>query len=74
MQPSRLATEFVAFCLRRRPARWPEIYDEMCWVAGRRLFPGLGYEDLSRGGLFLDLHHAPDLQQLVERVTVEMAG
>ncbi len=71
MQPTRLAAEFVAFCLNRRSARWPEIYDEMCWVAGRRLFRGLGYEDLSREGLVLDLHHAPDLQRLVEEVAVE---
>jgi hypothetical protein len=63
-----LATEFVTFCLARRSAHWPEIYDEMCWVAGRRLFHGLGYEDLSRAGLFLDLTHMTHLRHLVEQV------
>ena len=71
MEPTALATEFVAFCLQRRPARWPEIYDEMCWVAGRRLFRGLGYEDLSRAGLCLDLTHFSSLRRLVEQVQAQ---
>ncbi len=68
MEPTALATEFVAFCLKRRPARWPEIYDEMCWVAGRRLFRGLGYAELSHAGLHLDLTHLSYLRRLVDLV------
>jgi hypothetical protein len=68
MEPTDLAAEFIAFCLSRRPARWPEIYDEMCWVAGRRLFHGLGYVELSHAGLVLDLTHMDHLRRLVEQV------
>jgi len=74
MEPSDLATEFVLFCLKRRPARWPEIYDEMCWVAGRRLFHGLGYEDLSRAGLSLSLAGLPQLRRLVEEVSARLSA
>lgn len=66
-----LASEFVAFCLQRRPARWPEIYDEMCYVAGRRLFRGLGYEELARAGLSLDLTRFSHLRRLVEEVRAQ---
>jgi len=72
MEMAGLSAEFVTFCLKRRPARWPEIYDEMCWVAGRRLFRGLGYEDLSRQGLFLDLTHLVPLRRLVEQISQQI--
>ncbi len=71
MEPSSVATEFVAFCVKRRTAHWPEIYDEMCWVAGRRLFRGLGYEELSREGLYLDLTHMRNLRGLIEQVSMQ---
>lgn len=74
MEPSDLATEFILFCLKRRPARWPEIYDEMCWVAGRRLFRGLGYEELSREGLSLGLAGLPQLRRLVEEVSTRLSA
>ncbi len=74
MEPSNLATEFILFCLKRRPARWPEIYDEMCWVAGRRLFRGLGYEELSREGLSLALTGLPQLRHLVEEVSARLSA
>ncbi|MBN1485039.1 MAG: hypothetical protein JXA37_09980 [Chloroflexia bacterium] len=67
MQDATLATEFIAFCLQRRPAAWPDIYDEMCWVASRRLFQGLGYAELSRQGLSLNLTQLPYLRRLVEQ-------
>ena len=69
MESTGLATEFITFCLRRRTARWPEIYDEMCWVAGRRLFRGLGYAELSRAGLPLDLTQMVPLRHLVEQIS-----
>ena len=43
--------EFVVFCLERRPVPWPTLYDEMCYVAGHRLFRGMGYEELREAGL-----------------------
>ena len=41
------AVEFVRFCHRRRRVGWPELYDEMCAVAGRGLFRGYGAEELA---------------------------
>ncbi len=73
MEANGLAAEFIAFCLRRCPARWPEIYDEMCWVAGRRLFQGLGYAELSQAGLTLDLTTIGRLRRMVEQVA-DQAG
>jgi hypothetical protein len=46
-----LAIEFIAFCFRRRAVEWPQLYDEMCYVAGNRLYKGLGYEELREAGL-----------------------
>ena len=34
--------EFVRFCYRRRRVGWPELYDEMCQVAHRGAFRGMG--------------------------------
>lgn len=48
---SELAIEFIAFCFARRAVGWPQLYDEMCYVAGNRLFQGLGYEELRMAGL-----------------------
>jgi hypothetical protein len=72
VESTALATEFVAFCLERRPACWPEIYDEMCWVASQRLFRGLGYTELSQEGVFFSLTHLPRLRRLVEQVSQTM--
>lgn len=46
-----LAIEFIAFCFSRRACEWPELYDEMCYVAGNRLYKGLGYDELKEAGL-----------------------
>ncbi len=43
--------DFVLFCLERRAVGWPSLYDEMCYVAGHRLFRGMGYEELREAGL-----------------------
>src|SRR5260370_25908762 len=40
-----LAIEFIAFCFQRRSVEWPQLYDEMCYVARNRLYKGLGYEE-----------------------------
>ena len=34
------AIEFVRFCYRRERVGWPELYDEMCAVAGRACTAG----------------------------------
>jgi len=33
---------------------WPELYDEMCAVAGRGLFRGFGSDDLAAHGIGLE--------------------
>lgn len=43
--------DFVLFCFERRPVAWPSLYDEMCYVAGHKLFRGMGYEELREAGL-----------------------
>ena len=50
-----LAIEFIAFCFQRRSVEWPQLYDEMCYVASNRLYRGLGYQELREVGLDLTL-------------------
>ena len=47
------AIDFVRFCYRRRSVGWPELYDEMCAVAGRGLYRGYSADDLSGIGVGL---------------------
>ena len=47
------AIDFIAFCFRRTPVEWPRLYDEMCYVASKRLYKGLGYEELKEAGVDL---------------------
>ncbi len=65
------AAEFVRFCYRRRPVGWPELYDEMCAVAMRRLFRGWDTNELARHGIGFSLEETPVLAELVERVVAE---
>ena len=53
------AVEFVRFCYRRRRVGWPELYDEMCAVAGRGLFRGYGADDLAALGIGFSLFDMP---------------
>ena len=69
------AVEFVRFCYRRRPHGWPELYDEMCHVASRRLFRGWGLGELADQGIGFSLFETPRLAALVEMVVgQERAG
>jgi hypothetical protein len=65
------AIEFVRFCHRRRRVGWPELYDEMCAVAGRGLYRGYGPEELGAIGIGLGLFQMPALAELVARVVAE---
>jgi hypothetical protein len=60
--------EFILFCLERQGKGWPALYDEMCWVAGQRLFRGLGYAELRERGLSFSLTHIDDTIRLVDSV------
>ncbi len=70
-RPTAEAAEFVRFCYRRRPVGWPELYDEMCAVAMRRLFRGWDTTELARHGIGFSLEETPALAELVERVVAE---
>jgi hypothetical protein len=65
------AIEFVRFCYRRRKVGWPELYDEMCAVAGRGLFRGYCADDLSGIGVGFSLFDMPALAVLAARVVAE---
>jgi hypothetical protein len=70
-EPSPEAVEFVRFCYRRRRIGWPEIYDEMCAVAGRGLYHGWTHADLAEHGIGFSLCEMPGLAALASRVIVE---
>jgi hypothetical protein len=65
------AMEFVRFCYRRRRVGWPELYDEMCAVAGRGLFRGYGSDDLATHGIGFGLFDMPALAALAARIIAE---
>src|SRR5215510_16187485 len=65
------AIDFVRFCYGRRKVGWPELYDEMCAVAGRGLFHGYSVDDLSGIGVGLTLFEMPALAAIVQRVVAE---
>ena len=65
------ALEFVRFCHRRKRVGWPELYDEMCAVAGRGLYRGFGPEDLAQIGIGFSLFQMPALAGLVSQVVAE---
>jgi hypothetical protein len=65
------AVDFVRFCHRRRRVGWPELYDEMCAVAGRGLYRGYGAEELSSIGIGFGLFQMPALAVLVAQVVAE---
>ena len=76
-----LAIEFIAFCFNRRSVDWPQLYDEMCYVAGNRLYKGLGYEELREAGLDFTLvglartsHLATEVTRSLRREAARAAG
>lgn len=69
--PAPEAVEFIRFCYRRRRLGWPELYDEMCAVAGRGLFRGMGPEELAEHGIGFSLFDLPALSSLAARVVAE---
>jgi hypothetical protein len=65
------AAEFIRFCYRRRRVGWPELYDEMCAVAARGLFRGLGVEDLASHGIGFGLSDMPALAAMASGIVAE---
>ncbi len=66
---SEVAIDFIAFCFARRAVGWPQLYDEMCHVAGNRIFRGLGYEELREAGLDFTLGGLGRTSRLANEVT-----
>ena len=69
--PDPEAIEFVRFCYRRRRVGWPELYDEMCAVAGRGLFRGYDADDLAGLGIGFSLFDMPALSVIASRIVAE---
>ncbi len=69
---AQLAVDFIAFCFRRRSVDWPFLYDEMCYVAGNRLYKGLGYEELREAGLDFTLVGLARTSRIASEVTKQM--
>jgi hypothetical protein len=65
------AVEFIRFCYRRRRVGWPELYDEMCAVAARGLFRGLGSDDLAVHGIGFSLFDTPALAAAASWIVAE---
>ena len=65
------AAEFIRFCYRRRRVGWPELYDEMCAVAARGRFRGLGVEDLAAHGIGFGLSDMPALAAMASGIVAE---
>jgi hypothetical protein len=63
--------EFVRFCYSRRRVGWPELYDEMCAVAGRGLFRGWGPDELAEHGIGFGLSEMPSLASSVCQIVAE---
>jgi hypothetical protein len=63
--------EFVRFCYRRRRVGWPELYDEMCAVAGRGLYRGWRFAELDEHGIGFSLDQTLELARIVGQVAVE---
>ena len=65
------ADAFVRFCYQRRRVGWPELYDEMCLVATRGLFRGMGSDALAEVGVGFSLFETPRLAAIVMRIVGE---
>jgi hypothetical protein len=63
--------DFILFCVQRRGADWPLLYDEMALVAGQRLFRGLGRVELEQLGLSLSLGSVEKTLELVRRAMAQ---
>ena len=65
---------FILFCINRRGNHWPALYDEMCRVAGRHLYKGMGYEELRERGLSFSLDGVEKTIGMVETLGATRVG
>ena len=59
---------FILYCTRQKK-EWPDLYDEMCRVAGQGLYQGLHYRDLRKMGFSFSLSGLGTTIQMIESVT-----
>lgn len=64
---------FILYCTRHQK-QWPDLYDEMCRVAGQGLYQGLRHRDLRRLGFSLSLNRLESTIQVIEAVTNSTIG
>lgn len=67
-----VAIEFIAFCYQRNRREWPRLYDEMCYVASKRLYRGLGYDQLKDAGIDLTFSGMTKLSRISKEVTRQL--
>lgn len=67
-----MAIEFTAFCYRRKQREWPRLYDEMCYVASKRLYRGLGYDELKDAGIDLTFSGMTRMARIAREVTRQL--
>ena len=68
-----VAIEFIAYCYQRNRREWPRLYDEMCYVASKRLYRGLGYDELRDVGVDLTFTGMTKMSRIAREVTRELA-
>lgn len=71
IEPTPEAVEFVRFCYERSGVVWPDLYDEMCFVASRGTYKGLDYDELCAFGISFALPELPRLAAIAHRVVDE---
>jgi hypothetical protein len=67
-----MAIEFIAFCYERNQREWPRLYDEMCYVASKRLYRGLGYDELKDAGVDLTFTGMTKMSRIAKEVTRQL--
>lgn len=67
-----MAIDFIAFCFERSQREWPRLYDEMCYVASKRLYRGLGYDELKDAGVDLTFTGMTKLSRISKEVTRQL--
>ncbi|MDE3194219.1 MAG: hypothetical protein KGN00_11075 [Chloroflexota bacterium] len=69
-----VAIDFIAFCYQRDRREWPRLYDEMCYVASKRLYRGLGYAELKDAGVDMTFSGMARLSRIAKEVVREMGA
>jgi hypothetical protein len=70
-QPNQTAADFVQFCQSRTGHQWPALYDEMCRVAAKRLYKGMGYAELRKVGLSFGLGGLDNTARFLDKLKTD---